>query len=164
MWFTFCDCLYFSDIVNNPPAKATLLDDDISTCMVIESPNLHIEFEWIQVEMRYKSSIELIISGYGLPCQFTTCNNTFPVILYHEEFSSTLCNERSPWCSKYRRCEQLAEKSSADGLVQCSYRCMCQHTTESSCQYFWILFDRKISTSSPLPVKVCDIKANTIPL
>ena len=156
-------CHYFSDITNNLQAQATLLDGDISTCMVIDSPTSHQEFEWLQMEMWYKSSIELVISGHGLPCQLTACNNTFPVLLYHEEFSSTSCSGLSPHCSKYKRCELLSEDLSAvERIEQCSYRCMCNHTTEKNCQNFWILFDRKLSTSSMLPLEVCDIKANIV--
>ena len=164
--FVFCSFVLFcfTDIVNDQVAQATLLDDDISTCMILNTATLHKEFEWIEMEMRFYQSLNVIISGHRLICQRTICDGVLPVLLYHQEWSTADCGGGSNSCSRYTLCELLSEvQSKGDGLAQCSYRCLCNHSSEKNCHNFRFLFDRKMNTLQTMPIEICEIRADTFP-
>ena len=163
-WFVLFVLFYFTDIVNNQVAQATLLDDDMSTCMILNTSTLQKEFEWIEVEMRFHQSLNVVVSGYRLICQRSICDTVLPVLLYHQEWSTAVCGGGSNSCSRYTLCELLSEvQSKGDGLAQCNYRCICNHCSEQNYNNFRFLFDRKMNTLQTMAIEICDIRADIIP-
>ena len=154
---------FFSDIINNPVARATLLDDDTSTCMTLNTSTSHKQFEWIEMEITFNRFVDVLVSGHRFTCQRTICDTVFPVLLYRQELSMVDCDGGSESCNRYRLCELVSQTSAADGLIQCSYRCPCNQSSGQNCQNLMFLFDRKLNTLQTMPIEICDISADIIP-
>ena len=164
LWYEWNSTIRFPEIDNHEIAHEILLDYDMNTCTTFDSLNIYSNFETIKMGMIINSSLELTISGYRLPCELHTCNDMFPLLLYHEEFSTASCDGHVPFCSRYKQCALLSQvPSTVVPWEQCSYRCTCNHSSVKNCHNFLLLLDRRIATLHSPSMELCDIRANIVP-